>query len=82
MCWGRVEPRWPSLIAVVERAEREVVVELGVPGVSDGVSLAEGGGGRFMRVGVGLDMFVGVLQKMVVGVGDGGGGGGGCGGGL
>jgi hypothetical protein len=24
-------PRWPSLIAVVERAEREVVVELGVP---------------------------------------------------
>lgn len=24
-------PRWPSLIAVVERAEREVVVEVGVP---------------------------------------------------
>ena len=24
-------PRWPSLIAVVERAESEVVVELGVP---------------------------------------------------
>lgn len=26
-------------------------------GVSDGVSFAEGGGGRFMRVGVGLDIF-------------------------
>lgn len=24
-------PRWPSLIAVVDRAEREVVVEVGVP---------------------------------------------------
>lgn len=28
---GWAEPRWPSFIAVVERAEREVVVELGVP---------------------------------------------------
>lgn len=24
-------PRWPSLMAVVERVEREVVVEVGVP---------------------------------------------------
>lgn len=29
--WGKAEPRWPSLMAVVERAEREVVVEFGVP---------------------------------------------------
>lgn len=29
--WGWEEPRWPSLMAVVERAERDVVVELGVP---------------------------------------------------
>lgn len=28
---GCADPRWPSLIAVVERAEREVVVEFGVP---------------------------------------------------
>jgi len=28
---GRAAPRWPSFMAVVERAEREVVVELGVP---------------------------------------------------
>ena len=28
---GKEVPRWPSLMAVVERAEREVVVELGVP---------------------------------------------------
>lgn len=30
-------------MAVVERAESEVVVELGVPGVSEGVSGLEGG---------------------------------------
>lgn len=41
---------WPSLMAVVERAEREVVVEVGVPGIS-GVSGLEGPGGRLMRVG-------------------------------
>ena len=29
--WGGACPRWPSLMAVVERADREVVVELGVP---------------------------------------------------
>jgi hypothetical protein len=29
--WGKPVPRWPSLIAVVERVEREVVPELGVP---------------------------------------------------
>lgn len=29
--WGKALPRWPSLIAVVDRAEREVVVEFGVP---------------------------------------------------
>lgn len=29
--WGWEVPRWPSLIAVVERAESEVVVEFGVP---------------------------------------------------
>lgn len=29
--WGKALPRWPSLIAVVERAEREVVAEFGVP---------------------------------------------------
>lgn len=37
VCWwcelavGWAEPRCPSLMAVVERAERDVVVELGVP---------------------------------------------------
>lgn len=30
-CGGRLWPRWPSLMAVVERAEREVVVLVGVP---------------------------------------------------
>jgi hypothetical protein len=34
-CWwpadGITLPRWPSLIAVVERAERDVVAEFGVP---------------------------------------------------
>jgi len=54
--FGREAPRWPSFMAVVERAEREVVVELGVPGASEGVSLADGGGGRFISVGVGLDI--------------------------
>jgi hypothetical protein len=29
--WGKGVPWWPSLMAVVERAEREVVPELGVP---------------------------------------------------
>jgi hypothetical protein len=28
---GWADPRWPSLIAVVDKAESEVVVELGVP---------------------------------------------------
>lgn len=38
LCWpgngyacGWVEPRWPSFMATVERADMEVVVELGVP---------------------------------------------------
>lgn len=39
-------------MAVVERVEREVVVELGVPGASVGVSGLEGGSGMPMRVGV------------------------------
>lgn len=39
MCGGRW-PLWPSFMAVVERAEREVVVLVGVPLVGD-VSLAE-----------------------------------------
>jgi hypothetical protein len=40
-------------MAVVDRAERDVVVELGVPGpISDGVTGSEGGGGRLIRVGV------------------------------
>lgn len=46
LCWwprlkdpGGKWPRWPSLIAVVESAEREVVVLVGVPLKSqDGVS--------------------------------------------
>lgn len=29
--WGKEAPRWPSLMAIVERAESEVVAELGVP---------------------------------------------------
>lgn len=29
--WGKGAPVWPSLMAVVESAEREVVPELGVP---------------------------------------------------
>lgn len=36
----------PSLIATTDKAEREVVVELGVPGpISLGVAGSEGGGG-------------------------------------
>lgn len=67
--WGKEEPRWPSLIAVVESAERDVVVELGVPlsyisyfkslvgsthGASVGVSGLEGGSGISIRVGVAI----------------------------
>ena len=29
--WGKEAPRWPSLMAIVDRAEREVVAEFGVP---------------------------------------------------
>lgn len=40
-------------MAVVDKAEREVVAELGVPGpISDGVTGSEGGGGRLIKVGV------------------------------
>lgn len=39
------------MMAVVERAEREVVVEVGVPGISEGVSGCEGGWGMLMKVG-------------------------------
>lgn len=44
-------------MAVVERQERDVVVEFGVPGISVGVSGLEGGSGMLMRVGV--DILVG-----------------------
>lgn len=44
---GCAEPRCPSFIAVVLRAEREVVVLFGVPGAEVGVLWPEGGvGGR------------------------------------
>jgi hypothetical protein len=39
------------LMAVVESAEREVVVLVGVPGISDGVSGLDPGGGRLMKIG-------------------------------
>ena len=39
------------MIAVVESALRDVVVLVGVPGTSEGVSGLEPGGGRLMRVG-------------------------------
>jgi len=61
-------PRWPSLMAVVERAEREVVVEFGVPGVSVGVSGLEGGSGIPINVGVAIVLFllkVGILFFVV-----------------
>jgi hypothetical protein len=48
--WGKW-PRWPSLMAVVERALNEVVVLVGVPGISEGVSGLDPGGGRLMKVG-------------------------------
>lgn len=38
-------------MAVVEMAERDVVVLVGVPGISEGVSGLGSGGGRFVRVG-------------------------------
>jgi len=41
-------------MAVVESAEREVVVELGVPGISVGVSGLEGGSGMPIKVGVAM----------------------------
>lgn len=41
LCWcPRRAPRWPSLMAVVERAEREVVVLVGVPLVMEHAWLA------------------------------------------
>lgn len=44
--WGcGAWPRWPSLMAVVERVEREVVVELGVPLWGGGQLLVCGRGG-------------------------------------
>lgn len=47
-------PRWPSFIAMVERPEREVVVEFGVEGpMSEGVTVPEGGAGISMKVGCG-----------------------------
>src|SRR3954470_19262934 len=38
---GRAAPRWPSLMAVVERAEREVVVLVGVPLGKDAISTVD-----------------------------------------
>lgn len=56
--WGKEDPRWPSLMAVVDRAESEVVVELGVPGASVGVSGLEGGSGISIKVGVAIALFL------------------------
>lgn len=40
-------------MAVVDKADRDVVPEFGVPGpISDGVTGSEGGGGRLIKVGV------------------------------
>lgn len=45
-------PLWPSLMAVVERAEREVVVEVGVPlSESQGV-ISRGGRGKGDTYGI------------------------------
>jgi hypothetical protein len=41
-------------MAVVDRAESEVVVEFGVPGASVGVSGLEGGSGISIKVGVAI----------------------------
>jgi hypothetical protein len=45
-------------MAVVERAEREVMVELGVPGISVGVSGFEGGSGIPIKVGVAMMVMI------------------------
>jgi hypothetical protein len=45
-------------MAVVDKAESEVVVELGVPGVSVGVSGLEGGSGISIKVGVAIVLFL------------------------
>src|ERR1700761_4893588 len=49
-------PPWPiapSLIATTDNAEREVVVELGVPGpISLGVAGSEGGGGTALTTNI------------------------------
>jgi hypothetical protein len=45
-------PRWPSFMAVVERVEREVVVEVGVP-LREGLvvyRVEEGNGGNLRHV--------------------------------
>jgi len=39
------------LVAVVDKAESEVVVLVGVPGISEGVSKFDGGGGRLISIG-------------------------------
>jgi hypothetical protein len=51
-------------MAVVERAEREVVVELGVPGASVGVSGLDGGSGMPIKVGVAMLCVVVVLKAV------------------
>lgn len=45
--WGKEAPRWPSLMAMVERAEIEVVAELGVPlfGISKSLEWSRGSPG-------------------------------------
>lgn len=52
-------------MAVVDRAEREVVAEFGVPGASVGVSGFEGGSGISINVGAAI-LFLAILDILLV----------------
>lgn len=58
-------------MATVESSDMEVMVEFGVPGMSEGVTGSDGGGGRLINVGA-LDIATGlrvfVLVRKVSGI--------------
>jgi hypothetical protein len=75
LCWwprsawpGAKWPRWPSFMAVVESADKDVVVLVGVPGIS-GVSGLDPGGGRLMNIGW-AELDDGACAMMKVDVGE------------
>lgn len=60
------------MIATVESSDIEVVVDVGVPGTSEGVTGSLGGGGRLMRVGACdmVDVRAWTVEGVIYGVTD------------